>query len=303
MCGPRLTESSVRRAGLAVIGLALSCSSAPRISPWGPGGAVPLRLYAETPDLDARGRTIDGETAALGLELDKEIAFADRNGTRYLVRSYVGHDSLGRPTHACRIASPLGVVLAVGPESETDSPDTTTELVRALDTHGGRAVSSPADLDGDGSFEVILRSRSGTLSIASLGPNGARDMAIALAGPVRGFVDLGADGVAPSSVVSAPDDAPLRPHLVDVATGEDGAFSNKTRSARAFHARERDLAVAPKDALPKVRAERALEHAWHAILAGDSRDGVLDMLDHAEVGADLRPSFQTWAAKIRALTR
>ncbi|HTJ83596.1 MAG TPA: hypothetical protein VL400_17875, partial [Polyangiaceae bacterium] len=103
--GTKLPESKRAWLGLAAVSVALSCGSGPRVSPWGPGGTVPLRFYAEAPDLDARRRSIDDETAALGLRLESETAIADRSGTRFLVRGYVGDDSLGRPVHATRVAS------------------------------------------------------------------------------------------------------------------------------------------------------------------------------------------------------
>ena len=287
------------------LSLLSGCGPKPRVSPWGVNDAVPLRLYVEAPDLGARAEAIDTETSALGLALDQESRFSDKSGVGYLVRSYVGRDSLGRATHACRVASDRGVVLALGPPAESDPSTLATEWVRALDAGGGRVVASPGDLDGDGAFELVVRSRAGDLAIYSLGPQGARALTIELRARPTRLVDLGEHGLAVAGDLAPPstgDGRHLR--LVDVATASPAGFSRRSKTALAFHASERDrLAPAPEGERGEVRAERRLAWAWHALAAGGPPKDILETLAAEPVTGAARVELERRIAWLREVAR
>jgi hypothetical protein len=284
----------------------LACSSGPRVSPWGASASVPLRLYVEAPDLGARAQAIDAETAALGLRLERESRWTDKSGVAFVARSYVGSDSLGRTTHACRVASDRGVVLALGPPAESDPGDLATEWVPAVDAGGGRVVASPGDLDADGSFELVVRSRAGTLAIYSLGPQGARALEIQLrAAPTR-LVDLGEDGLAVAGDVSGPppEGSSKSPLLEVVATASPAGFSDRAKAARAHHARERDrLAPAREGETARERADRRLAWAWHALLSGSASKEVFDALSAEPATGSARAELERRIAWLRDAAR
>src|SRR5690606_22112476 len=84
-------------------------------------------------------------------------------------------------------------------------------------------------------------------------------------------VDVDGDGRVDLAgrVTMGPND-PLAPALADVATWAGDGFSNATPAAKAFHARHRALARAAEATARTdvARAKRAIEVAWHGILAG-----------------------------------
>src|SRR6185369_4447109 len=123
-------------------------------------------------DLDGRLAAIDREAAALGLARGAEIrAELPRKGGAAVIRGYDGVDAAGRAVHAVRVATPLGVVMAVGPLDIGDADRrAATELVPALVVGAeGGAFRSGTDLNGDGMIDVVLKSESGALAIWHMG--------------------------------------------------------------------------------------------------------------------------------------
>jgi hypothetical protein len=286
----------------------------------------------ETPDLDARLVLVDTETAALRLQLTSEIPVKlPRGGGPARIRGYAGTDSIGRPIHAIRVASARAVVMAVGPLDAHDTArDTATELVPALlveaGGRGGAAFQSGTDLTGDGGVSVVARSETGRLAIWRVTPLGAAPYPITIQAPPTRGLDVDGDGrvdLAGELPVDRGD--AIAPRLDDVAMFNGVGFSNRTEAARAFHARLAEPKARPNvdaqppkvdaqppkvDAQPpKVDAQPsdehrlrlALERAWHAVLAGKSKDDALKELAREAVPARLRASFERWTGVISSL--
>lgn len=266
---------------------ALGCGG-PEVSPWGTLGRPTLSLYAERPDLDGWLARIDEETALSGLELAEERRAKDpATGAELVVRAYVGSDPIGRTLHATRVASPFGVVLAVGPLELRDGADRAVEIVTAIDLGAGEVWHSLSDLEGDESLELLLRAPSGALELWSLGARGAAPLAHDLPCtpdrllPLEPGVGLGC--ARPTLGRST------KPELVEIATPRAGRLSRSAPEARAWHARERDLRrSAAEGADPPTLLTRAVERCFHALAAGDARTETLAELSRADVGAALR---------------
>jgi hypothetical protein len=247
------------------------------------------------------------ETAALGLQLVTEIPVKlPRGGGPLRIRSYEGTDALGRTIHAVRVASAHAVVMALGPLDPGD-PDrmAKTALVPALVQEAGSrgvgAFRSGTDLAGDGAVSVVVRNDAGHLAIWRIAPLGASPYPIALVGqPTRG---LDADGDGRVDLVSeVPVDAsdPIAPRLTDVATFDGAGFSNRTEGARAFHAALAEPAGTPTTS-DEVRLRGAIEHAWHSVLAGRSKEDALKQLGREVVPVRLRAAVERWTAAISSI--
>lgn len=130
---------------LAVPLLSAGCGSDHHVSPWGSFDRPRLRDFVERPDLDAQIARVDAETAPLGLRLVTELrADLPRRGGPVLLRGYEGEDALGRRSHAVRVATGHGVVMALGPlEAQDLRRDQATELVPALVPVPGREAARP----------------------------------------------------------------------------------------------------------------------------------------------------------------
>lgn len=265
----------------------------------------------EGPDLDARLALVDTETAAHGLRLTHEIPVKlPRSGGPARIRGYEGVDTLGRPVHAIRVATARAVVMALGPLDSRDAArDAATELVPALlvedGGRGGAAFQSGTDLTGDGSVSVVARSEAGQLAIWRVTPLGASPYPIAIQVPATRGLDVDGDGR-----VDLAGDLPIdrgdaiAPRLRDVATFDGAGFSNRSQGARAFHAGLAEPATPPKSDAPasdEARLRRAVERAWHTVLAGKSRDDALKELQREPVPARLRASFERWVSVISSL--
>jgi hypothetical protein len=142
--------------GLAASVLAISCGSDHRVSPWGGGEPPPLATFAQAPDLAAQLRAVDQEAEALGLRRTAELRLKLRHGRgEVVIRGYAGTDAIGRPTSAVRVATPQGVVMAVGPLASGDRDRSrATELVIS---------QSGADADDNGEPDIVLRNEAGAL--------------------------------------------------------------------------------------------------------------------------------------------
>ena len=305
----RAAKLSEKLGLLAIVLAGAACASDHHVSPWGtqPGGSLEALLAVRPPDLAAQLAAVDAETSALGLHLTGEL-HADLPpkgaGQEAVIRGYQGRDAAGRLVHAVRVATPAGVVLAVGPLDADDlDRSQATELVPALslaDDGSGAAFRSGTDLNGDGSPDVILRNDAGALSISHLGELGSAAYPILMAVPPLRGTDVGDGGVGLWGRLPVPPGDPIAPVLADVATFAAGAYSNTTAAAREFHARE---AARPGVKTPDAaRLRAALERAWHTVLAGQPGEGVLRDLAREPVPERLRASFDVHVRAIEALS-
>jgi hypothetical protein len=304
----RLPEALLFAAGL----LAAGCASDHHVSPWGERPGPTLDAFVRPPDLAAALAAVDAETASLGLGLVKtaEIRTELPKGSRRaaVLRGYEGRDAAGRVVHAVRVATPRGVVLAVGPLDVGDlDRRRATELVPSLPTlstnEGGAALAflSGTDLNGDGSPDVVLRNDVGELAVWHLGELGSGPYAVSMVTPVLSGIDADGDGKIDlwGEIPVAPGDPPA-PRLTDVATFADGAYSDVTPAARAWHAREAAQPV-PTQVGDAVRLRAAIERAWHAILAGQPQESVLHDLRREPVPPALRAWFEPYPQRLATL--
>jgi hypothetical protein len=262
----------------------------------------------EAPDLDARLALLDVETSAHRLKMTVEIPIKlPHGGGPARIRGYEGTDSLGRRVHAIRVATARTVVMAVGPLDPGDTArETATELVPALMVEdGGRsgsAFQSGTDLTGDGGVAVVARSETGELAIWRVTPLGAAPYPVAILGAATRGLDVDGDGR-----VDLAGDLPrdrgdtIGARLSDAATFDGVGFSDRTEGARAFHAALADAAAVAKGdeaTSDEVRIRRAVERAWHSVLAGRSRDDALKELRNEAIPARLRASFDRYVSVI-----
>lgn len=286
-----------RSASLALPLAALGCGG-PEVSPWGTLGRPTLSLYAERPDLEGWLARVDEETQESGLVLGEELRAKDpASGAELVVRAYLGADPVGRSLHATRVASPFGVVLAVGPLEPRDGRDRAVELVWSMELGAGQVWRSPSDLDGDRSLELLLRAPSGALELWSLGARGATPLSHDLPCtpdrllPLEPGVGLGC--------ARAPLGRSTKPELVEIATPRAGRLSRSASEARAWHARERDQRRSSAEgADERARLTRAIERCFHALAAGDGRAEALAELSGVDVGAALRGERDAYAVRL-----
>jgi CelD/BcsL family acetyltransferase involved in cellulose biosynthesis len=129
---------------------AISCASNHRVSPWGAAEAPPVGLLAQGPDLAAQLAAVDQEAEALRLRRTGELRFKLRTGEGEI---------------AVRVATPRGVVMAVGPLAAGDTDRArATELV---------VEQSGSDLDEDGAPDMVLRNEAGALEVWAIPWSGA----------------------------------------------------------------------------------------------------------------------------------
>jgi hypothetical protein len=274
------------------------------VSAWGGAGTPDLAAFIESPDLDARLALVDAETAAHGLHLTREIPIVlPHGGGLARIRGYEGTDSLGRPVHAIRVATTRSVVMAVGPlDARETARDAATELVPALMTDdGGRAAAflSGTDLTGDGATSVVARSETGQLTIWRVTSLGASPYPAVMAAPAMQGLDVDGDGrvdLVGNLVADAPD--AIAPKLSCAATFDGVRFSDRTEGARAFHAALAEVAKSDDKPSDEARIRRAIERAWHAVLAGKSKDEALKELGSEAVPPRLRAAFDHWVGVI-----
>ncbi len=291
-----------------------ACVSDHRVSPWGGGAPPPISAFAAPSDLEAQLGAIDAETRALGLRKTLELRGELPGGGPVIARGYEKTDASGRTAHAVRAATAHGVVLAIGPFEEPEAGERHAELVPALAPDAtsteDEVTRQLTDLNGDSLPDAVLRSRRGALEIHRIGPLGSSRYAVRMAVIPSELTDADGDGrLDLSGRASVPADDPLAPALVDVATFEDGRYTNASAGARAFHAHRAspDAASARAKTPPSppddaTRLRGVIERAWHAILAGNPRARVLEALSAEPVPASLRASFDRHRARIEALS-
>ncbi|MFO0615828.1 MAG: VCBS repeat-containing protein [Polyangiaceae bacterium] len=284
----------------------LACGSNHHVSEWGEAGAPKLTMFVDSPDLEAHVDGMNRDADLAGFDVEDEL-HGSAAGTAYVVRLFRGPRLLGRDQRAIRVASPSGVILALGPIDPRSTVRTEPDdLVRAFDPKGdGETVfRSMTDLTGDGTLDLVVRSESGELAVYSLGPRGATRLEVTMAAPPVEGVDVDGDGrMDLRGSVPIADDDPIAPDLSDVATFDGRQFSNATAGAKAFHSDQADAVAvdAPAMAGTVIGLRRSLERAWHTILRGGDRKEALEALDKARPDVSLRASFDAHRARITAL--
>jgi hypothetical protein len=280
---------------IALVGAALGCGSDHHVSPWGALPGPTLAAYAARPDLPARLAAVDAEAAALRLarSFERRVELPRGRGPA-VIRGYAGLDAGGRAVHAVRVATGLGVVLALGPLDPGD-------LERRAPTALVAGLPQGGDLNGDGLLDVVVRAEDGALAVWHFDALGSGPYAIAMAAPPLRALDIDGDGRLDleGEIAAAPGD-PLAPRLLDVATYEAGRYSDASPSARAWHAKKaRDV---PAGKGPEAALRAALERAWHTILAGSERgEIVLSRLRAERVPAALSPWFERSVRLVAAI--
>ncbi|MRG93570.1 FG-GAP repeat domain-containing protein [Polyangium spumosum] len=267
----------------------------------------PLTAFAAPPDIEVKLSAIDAETSALGLQKTSEIhAKLPRAGGPVVVRGYEGTDVVGGKTFAVRVATVHGVVLAVGPR---DAGEHATELLPALvpGPSGGYedgAFRALTDLNGDGTLDVVLRGRGGALEVHRIFPTGSAQYEVEMTLAPTEVADIDEDGhLDLVGRVAVPEDDPIRPAFLEVATFEAGRYRARSEVAIAWHARRADAAPRKEKDEPvedATRARRALEKAWHALRAGRAREATLEALQKEPIPTSLRAPFDAHVARIRA---
>jgi hypothetical protein len=291
MIGPNVADGAV------VLAFLFGCSSEPRTSPW-----PKLGVYLERPDIGARIASIDREAAASGLTLVREVETKSETGTRYVVRAYVGRDSLGRDAWACRVASPYGVVMAVGPAT-ADGP-APHEVVFEADRGAGRLFVSPGQLVRGGEPELLLRNAAGELAVWTLAPLGASEMPIELSPPPIRVIDLPTGELGLAAEIEVPPAREPRLTVTIVASEDGGRFTPDAPAALAFHAAERErAALVPEEETADARLDRRTKEAFHAIRAGAKAKDVASRFAKEDAPAELRSTSKeraAWLEKQRA---
>lgn len=273
-----------------------ACTSDHRVSPWGGQPGPTLSPFAPRPDLEARLAAIDGETAAHALTRNAEIRVQmPRGGAPAVIRGYEGLDVTGRAVHAVRVATPLGIVMAVGPLDIGDvARRNATELVPAL-IGGGKpgepgAFRSGTDLNGDGRLDIILRNDSGMIAIWHFDALGSGEYAVEMVIPPSRGADLDGDGRADLiGEIDSPPGDPIAPRFTDAAMFDAGRYA----SSKRWHAGRARASIAPDGARDAARLRAVLERSWHTILADEeTAENVLQKLGKEPVPPPLRAAFE-----------
>ncbi|MBK6518549.1 MAG: hypothetical protein IPM79_16485 [Polyangiaceae bacterium] len=280
---------------LALAAGTLGCEPTPRMSPWGARGGPHLGLFVETPSLERHLAAIDAEARAEGLKPYAAAAVSGRDKTRYEVRAFEGEDGVGRRTTAVRVATPFGVVLALGPLAHDDPRGVATTFVRSMTLGAGTSLSLPADLTGDGHPELFVSSEGGPARLYSLRARGATEVTIELRGGAK-ELRLAGDGYALWSSREAEPSPSLTPRLERIATFEGGSFSEAHAGARAWHEAEAARDAGPREDEPApARLSRAARRAFHAAMAASSaadKGAALEALEQEAAPSDLQARWQ-----------
>jgi hypothetical protein len=286
----------------AILLAATACASDHHVSPWGSRPGPSLEPFVAPAGLAPRLAEVDAETAAHHLTLTAEIRLSfPRNGAPRpaVLRGYEGLDPAGRPVHAIRVATELGVVMALGPLAPLDlDRRAPTELVQEAGP-----LRSGLDMNGDGAIDVVARNEAGVLSVFHVDEIGSAEYPVKMAAPpTRG---AGIDGhPVLSGQLPLPEGDPIAPKLEAVAAFDQGRYTEEAAAAKSWHA-ERSAAIEAAPPPPKdrddLRLRAALERAWHGILGGGDPEAILRALGREPVPAALRASFDRHAQKVATL--
>lgn len=285
----------------------------------------PLSMYfgAGRASVDTQLALIDEEISGTGLKLSVELWGKLGPGApdkSLVLRGYEGMDALRRKVTAVRVATPYGVVMALGPLEAIEEKREATELVPALviGEGGETAYSSGSDLNGDGTPDVVLRSTGGVMQIWGILSHGAKRYEILMeASPTRaldadgdGIVDFGGDFVY-SQLHSSRGNDVLEPRWEDVAVWDKdrGHYWNGAEGARAWH-RARLQALGEEERLKKagidygdaMRLRYALQKAWHRRFLGETEaKAALKELDQEKVPDTLKEVFGDYRRRLERI--
>lgn len=275
-----------------------ACASNHHVSPF--PDLTTLGELLPPPDLSAQVKRLDDEARLEGYELATELGGKLRDGGEIVVRGYDLLDPLGRTVHATRVATPSGIVLALGPPDPKELAPRACRLVPSLVEGGWR---SGTDLNGDGAPDVVVADGRGLLGIWRIEGLGATPIPIELTWPATYALDANGDGF-PDFAATLPTDDVIAPALVDVAIFDGARYTNGSADAKRWHGAERDAAaerLAKRDETKDVRgaARAAIERAFHAGMAGDDGRLIVAALDafaakRASPGDGIDQAWRAW---------
>ncbi len=280
-----------------------ACMSNHHVSPFPDG--ISIADVVERPDLDKQLARLSDEISHHHMAQEHEIRGEFRDKSPFVIRSYVGKDAVGYDRHAVRVASPYGLILAIGPERDAAERGDRTQLRRSLLEGGG--WRSGTDFNGDGLIDLILAGPDGTFEVWGFHDRGAMPYPmIALAPPSRA-IDINEDGQPDPAVdMHALSDDTIRPRIVEVMSFRVGEYRNDTPDVRAYHAkalahvraqmeprRDADGNVVPR--LTREVLADAIEAAWHSIRSGGGDKTAIEELDRVVKALEPLPSEQSAA--------
>lgn len=268
--------------------------------------------------MEAQIARIDEEISGTGLRLSAELWAKLGEGApeqSLLIRGYEGWDALRRKRTAVRVATPYGVVMALGPSGANEENREATELVPALLVlEGGEtAYTSGTDLNGDGMPDVVLRNTVGELAIWGILSHGAKRYEIemgagatwALDANRDGWVDVGGTYLDPAKTGDV-----LSPRWEEIAVWEKerGHYTQDSEGARGWHRLKVEAlntqearAKAGIDYTDAMRLRYALERAWHVGHMGEAeRKAAAKELDALKVPDALGEIFRDYRRRLES---
>jgi len=277
MAAPILRD--VGRGGLACLCAAMvaSCTSDHRVSPWVEG----LRWsdVSAPADLDANVARVRAEVEKGAMVIEVERAGTFPAGEPFVLMGMRATDPAGRASHAVRLISPYGIVLALGPyDNNASGPSSRTRLLESLAAGGW---SSGTDFNADKLIDVVVAGDDGTFEIWGAHAHGASPYPMHTKVAPTKAMDIDDDGRPdPYGFVKIAGQDFIGPKLIEVMTFEDGIYTASSAAAKAWHARmaqeaavpdgEEDGGGAPRTVVEELAA--ALESAWNRCSAGQKCD-------------------------------
>lgn len=290
------------------LGACFGCAE-PRVSPWENAGKVTLSAFVEKPNLDDKLATIDRETSSLGLALADELTVKLGPSDVAVVRAYEGRDAAKRRVFAVRVATPRAVTLAVGPldvgDVDRSKPTRLVPLIVRADD--GSAHRSGSDLNGDGAPDLVLANELGELTVMYMSAYSCNAYEVIMAAPPTAMIDADGDKKLDLFGALRVDRAdPIAPVLSDVGVLDGLGYSNRAPGARAWHAQKAraiDERSVPANEREEAKLARAIERAWHMVLAGEAPDRAIAALGKLTPSKALEASFERHRLRVASLTR
>lgn len=280
-------------AALAAWGATAGCASDHRVSPWIEG--VQWSDLTAPSTLEESVERVRSEALAASMSVRVERKAEFRGGEPFIIFGLDATDSLGRETHAVRVATRRGIVLAVGPREAAENGGTArTRLVESI--LAGGAWSSGTDLNADGLPDVVIGGADGTFEVWGVYEQGASPYPMQGAVAPTTAMDVNEDGLPdPSGELRITGPDPIEPHAVEVMTFEAGTYRVSTADVKQWHARMAERPVSTGGSTKEV-LRSAIETCWHRLRAGQSPKRVLGDADReAQRRAPLEPGVsQAW---------